>query len=132
MRISDWSSDVCSSDLFGRRHADRRRGLHDAQAGFGHRDLQLTPDWRRRRRNAKTADMTHALRCAARATPVLATLFLAIGPASAAEKRFGLTSFETIEVTADVMVEVVTRAPVSAVATGPQDALDRLSQIGRA
>src|SRR3546814_11167081 len=75
--------------------------------------------------------MTHALRCAARATPVLATLFLAIGPASAAEKRFGLTSFETIELTADVMVEVVTRAPVSAVATGPQQALDRLSLESR-
>ena len=105
--------------------------MHDAQAEFWHRDLQLTPDWRRRRRNAKTADMTHALRCAARATPVLATLFLAIGPASAAEKRFGLTSFEAIEVTADVMVEVVTRAPVSAVATGPQDALDRLSLESR-
>src|SRR3546814_16408870 len=114
LRISDWSSDVCSSDLrqgrhphprFGRRHADRRRGLHDAQAGFWHRDLRLTPDWRRRRRNAKTADMTHALRCAARATPVLATLFLAIGPASAAEQRLGLPRFETLAVTATVMVE---------------------------
>ncbi len=67
--------------------------------------------------------MIFAARCAALAA---IALFLA-GPASAAEKRFGLSSFETIEVNADVTVEVVNRAPVSAVATGPQDALDRLS-----
>ena len=67
--------------------------------------------------------MIFAARCAAFAAT---TLFL-VGPASAAEKRFGLSSFEAIEVNADVTVEVVNRAPVSAVATGPQDALDRLS-----
>src|SRR3546814_13497501 len=43
MRISDWSSDVCSSDLGGRRHHgwyreeegefSRRRALHAKQAG---------------------------------------------------------------------------------------------------
>src|SRR3546814_10089990 len=45
MRISDWSSDVCSSDLRrdGRRHdpdgalADRRRGLARADGGDGDR-----------------------------------------------------------------------------------------------
>lgn len=58
------------------------------------------------------------------------TLFLAV-PASGAEKRYGLTSFDAIEVRADVTVEVVNRAPVSAVATGPQDALDRLSVEAR-
>jgi hypothetical protein len=58
------------------------------------------------------------------------TLFLAV-PASGAEKRYGLTSFDAIEVKADVTVEVVNRAPVSAVATGPQDALDRLSVEAR-
>lgn len=47
-------------------------------------------------------------------------------PAVAAEKRFGLSSFESIEVLADVDVEVTARAPVSAVATGPQGLLDRL------
>jgi len=47
-------------------------------------------------------------------------------PAAAAEKRYGLTSFEAIEINADVEVEVVDRAPVSAVATGPQASLDRL------
>lgn len=67
--------------------------------------------------------MIFAARCAAFAATAL---FLA-GSASAAEKRFGLSSFEAIEVNADVTVEVVNRAPVSAVATGPQDALDRLS-----
>jgi len=56
----------------------------------------------------------------------LAVALLFTGPASAAERRFGLSSFEAIEVMADVDVEVTTRAPVSAVATGPQDALDRL------
>ena len=67
--------------------------------------------------------MIFAARCAAFAATAL---FLA-GSASAGEKRFGLSSFEAIEVNADVTVEVVNRAPVSAVATGPQDALDRLS-----
>lgn len=57
---------------------------------------------------------------------VPAAVLLVAGPASAAEKRFGLTSFESIEVNADIVVEVTTRAPVSAVAMGPQDALDRL------
>lgn len=56
---------------------------------------------------------------------------LAANSASADEKRYGLTSFEAIEVNADVAVEVVTRAPVSAVASGPQDALDRLSVESR-
>ena len=67
--------------------------------------------------------MIFAARCAA----LVATALFLAGPASAAEKRFGLSSFEAIEVNADVTVEVVNRAPVSAVATGPQDALDRLS-----
>jgi len=67
--------------------------------------------------------MTLATRCAV----IAAAALLAAGPAWGAEKRYGLTSFETIDVSADVTVEVVTRAPVSAVATGPQDALDRLS-----
>src|SRR3546814_3408021 len=31
MRISDWSSDVCSSDLFVQRH----QGLFEAPLGFG-------------------------------------------------------------------------------------------------
>lgn len=66
--------------------------------------------------------MTLSLRSAALAAVIL---FMP-ATASGAEKRFGLTSFETIEVTADHIVEVTTRAPVSAVATGPQDALDRL------
>lgn len=55
-----------------------------------------------------------------------AALLLTV-PAGAAEKRFGLTSFEAIEVNADVVVEVSARAPVGAVASGPADALDRLS-----
>jgi hypothetical protein len=67
--------------------------------------------------------MTLWTRCAAPA----AALLIAIAPAQAAEKRFGLTSFEAIEVNADYAIEVTTRAPVGAVATGPQDALDRLS-----
>lgn len=71
--------------------------------------------------------MTLATRCAA----IAAAALLAAGPASGAEKRYGLTSFETIDVSADVTVEVVTRAPVGAVATGPQDALDRLSVEAR-
>lgn len=71
--------------------------------------------------------MTLAKRCAVSAAAAL----LFTGSASAAEKRFGLTSFETIEVNADYIIEVTTRAPVSAVATGPSDALDRLSLEAR-
>lgn len=56
-----------------------------------------------------------------------AAFALLSGPAAAAEKRFGLASFETIEVNGDFIVEVTTRAPVSAVASGSLDALDRLS-----
>jgi hypothetical protein len=47
-------------------------------------------------------------------------------PAAAAEKRFGLTSFERVELLVDADVEIVGKAPVSALATGDQDALDRL------
>jgi len=71
--------------------------------------------------------MTSIMRWAA----IAATALLSAASAHAAEKRFGLTSFAAIEVGADVDVEVVTRAPVSAVATGPQDALDRLSVENR-
>ncbi len=71
--------------------------------------------------------MTFAIRSAAFAAVAL----LAIAPAVAAEKRFGLTSFEAIEVNADYAIEVTTRAPVGAVATGPQDALDRLTVEAR-
>lgn len=66
--------------------------------------------------------MTSSTRLAA----IAAATLLSFGPASAAEKRFGLSSFEAIEVTANVDVVVVARAPVSAVATGTPDALDRL------
>ena len=50
--------------------------------------------------------MTLALRSAALAAVVL----FAVAPAAAAEKRFGLTSFEAIEVNADYVIEVTTRA----------------------
>lgn len=71
--------------------------------------------------------MMFLTRCAAIAVAALLTAV----PALAAEKRYGLTSFESIEVNADVIVEVVTRAPVSAVASGPQDGLDRLTVEAR-
>jgi hypothetical protein len=58
---------------------------------------------------------------------IAAATLLAAAPAAAAEKRYGLTSFEAIEVNADVAVEVTTRAPVGAVATGSPDALDRIT-----
>ncbi|MBA4748438.1 MAG: DUF2807 domain-containing protein [Sphingopyxis sp.] len=57
---------------------------------------------------------------------VAAAALSAVGSAAAAEKRFGLTSFERIVVTGDFVVEVVTKSPVSAVASGSVDALDRL------
>ena len=71
--------------------------------------------------------MTSLMRWAALAAAALSFA----GSAGAAEQRYGLTSFEAVEVSANVTVEVVTRAPVSAVATGPQDALDRLDVEAR-
>ena len=71
--------------------------------------------------------MTLAIRSAAVAAAVLFAPWFAATSASAAEKRFGLTSFEAIEVSADYAIEITTRSPVGAVATGPSDALDRLS-----
>ena len=62
-----------------------------------------------------------------RLAAVAVAALLLPGAATAAEKRYGLTSFETIEVGTDVDVEVVSRAPVGAVATGSADALDRLT-----
>lgn len=75
--------------------------------------------------------MTPITRCVPRCAAFAAAALLFTGPASAAEKRFGLTSFEAIEVNADYTIEVTTRAPVGAVATGPQDALDRLTVEAR-
>lgn len=53
-------------------------------------------------------------------------LMLGASTAAAAEKRFGLTSFERIVVNGDYVVEVVSKSPVSALASGAPDALDRL------
>src|SRR3546814_10584339 len=47
MRISDWSSDVCSSDLIGGvlpvelGAVPRRRARSDVTLGFGHREIRL-------------------------------------------------------------------------------------------
>ncbi len=71
--------------------------------------------------------MTLMIRCAAMAAAAL----FAVTSASAAEKRFGLTSFEAIEISSDYVIEVTARAPVGATATGPQDALDRVSLEAR-
>lgn len=46
--------------------------------------------------------------------------------AKAAEKRFGLTQFHSIEILTDAHVEISHRGPISAIATGSADALDRL------
>lgn len=46
--------------------------------------------------------------------------------AGAAEKHYGLTSFDRVELLADMEVEIINRAPVSATASGSQDGLDRL------
>lgn len=71
--------------------------------------------------------MTSFLRSAAMAAAALP----ALGSASGAEKRYGLTSFEAIEVHADVDVDVTARAPLGAVATGSRDALERLDVEAR-
>src|SRR3546814_16704858 len=62
MRISDWSSDVCSSDLPDRQRAARRRGgnrpipifvvagdrVVEPERAVGVADMPLERDWRRR------------------------------------------------------------------------------------
>lgn len=51
---------------------------------------------------------------------------LGSAPAVAAEKSFGLTNFDRIALNGDFVVEVVTKSPLKAVATGSGDALDRV------
>lgn len=58
-----------------------------------------------------------------------ASLLLGTTPAVAGEKRYGLTSFERIVLNGDFVVEATTRNPVSAVAIGSLDALDRLELV---
>lgn len=55
----------------------------------------------------------------------------AADPAMSAEKRFGLTSFDRVELLTDAIVEISAQSPVAAMATGSQDALDRLIIEGR-
>jgi Putative auto-transporter adhesin, head GIN domain len=55
-----------------------------------------------------------------------AVLLALAGPASAAERNFGLTSFEKIVLDGDFAVEVSSKAPIGARASGPQNALDRV------
>lgn len=55
-----------------------------------------------------------------------AGLAVSSGSAVGAEKRFGLTSFHHVELLVDAEVEIVHKAPISALASGDQAALDRL------
>ncbi len=54
-------------------------------------------------------------------------LMIVAAPAAAADKSFGLTSFDRIVVTADVVVTVQNAAPVRAIASGSPAALDRIA-----
>src|SRR3546814_2103661 len=73
MRISDWSSDVCSSDLYPRR---RRRGKHRLATGGmalpsgAHRTTYLVPAKRRPLSDIVNAQFGFAAgACSARRTP---------------------------------------------------------------
>lgn len=69
-----------------------------------------------------------------RAAALLGAAALLLGvqsTAHAAEKRFGLTQFHSIEILTDAYVEIIHRGPISAVATGSVDALDRLVMEAR-
>lgn len=57
---------------------------------------------------------------------LLAGVLLNSVPTHAAEKSIGLTSFETIVVSGDFVVEVVTASPLRAVVSGTANALDRV------
>src|SRR3546814_6708780 len=46
MRISDWSSDVCSSDLTANSQQRNLRGLHDAEVRRSFGQLDICPLWR--------------------------------------------------------------------------------------
>src|SRR3546814_16920180 len=57
MRISDWSSDVCSSDLRAQSHEDRRRHLHLHQREHHHREpaeQQRSAPWLSQRKSSAT------------------------------------------------------------------------------
>lgn len=69
--------------------------------------------------------MTLSLRAAMLAVAIIPALGAA--PAGAAEKRFGVSTFDAIVVDADYEVVVVNKAPVQAVASGSAEALDRVS-----
>ncbi len=58
-----------------------------------------------------------------------AALALVAGGANAADKRFGLASFDRIILNADFVVEVVDASPVGAVASGTTAALDRVEMV---
>src|SRR3546814_10208567 len=74
MRISDWSSDVCSSDLAGQRQQDQqrlerrnreRRTLRQSCATEEHRgDQRRDPEHLRRRSRSRAVDVRLALRAA--------------------------------------------------------------------
>src|SRR3546814_1644439 len=62
MRVSDWSSDVCSSDLFGAEHAlsaDRVRSCDAGLPRWGRSMLNLVARFRSR---SQSADERHAAR----------------------------------------------------------------------
>src|SRR3546814_1052352 len=46
MRSSDWSSDVCSSDLTANSQQRNLRGLHDAEVRRSFGQLDICPLWR--------------------------------------------------------------------------------------
>src|SRR3546814_8719446 len=71
MRISDWSSDVCSSDLTGAAVAV------DADIGVGQQGLQSVAEWMRR---------GHASRCGTRKAPAQVTNTAEIGRAACRER----------------------------------------------
>ncbi|MEQ1726392.1 MAG: DUF2807 domain-containing protein [Sphingopyxis sp.] len=62
-----------------------------------------------------------------RAAIAIVLLTLAAGPASANTRRYGLTSFDRIEVLGDMIVEIVPDYRISAVAEASRSALETLS-----
>jgi len=62
-----------------------------------------------------------------RTLPALLAAVLLATPALAAERRYSVTDFERIEVDGPYVVRLTTGRPSSAVATGPQAGINRLS-----
>lgn len=90
--------------------------MHDQKNGFGQGGLQI---------------IILRLRRAAALMGAAALIIFPAVSAHAAEKRYGLTQFHSVEILTDADVDITNKGPISALATGAPDVLDRLVMEAR-